>query len=322
VAVNRRSIGLALALGITLIVIALGLGVGWQLLVVTMEPVKRGLTGVHWLLIVVGSLLSLLILVGLVLLCVWLVREIRFNQRQQAFLDAVTHEMKTPLAALRLYLETLGRHDVASERRRVFLARMEEDVERLERTVAQVLAAARAEARVRPPAEPTDLTALLRDLAEQIRRAHGLPEHAIQIDRVRPLPALGDATELGLVFRNLLENAVKYSEPPIEVRVRLAEDEEGRVRAEIVDRGIGIEKRELRKIFQRFYRASRDVQRQAAGRGLGRFIVRSLVRRNGGRVEALSEGSGRGSRFVVTLRAAPGAEAGAPARRGLAGDAV
>jgi signal transduction histidine kinase len=320
---NRRSIGLALALGITLIVIALGLGVGWQVLVVTMEPLKPGLTALHWALIVLGSLLSLLILVGLVLLCVWLVREIRFNQRQQAFLDAVTHEMKTPLAALRLYLETLGRHDVASERRRVFLARMEEDVERLERTVGQVLAAARAEGRVRvTPAEPTDLTALLRDLALEIRRAHGLPEDAIQVDRVRPLPALGDATELGLVFRNLLENAVKYSEPPVEVRVRLAEDAEGRVRAEIVDRGIGIEKRELRKIFQRFYRASRDVQRQAAGLGLGLFIVRSLVRRNGGRVEALSEGSGRGSRFVVTLRAAPGAEAGVHAARGLAGQGV
>jgi signal transduction histidine kinase len=252
---------------------------------------------------------------------VWLVREIRFNQRQQAFLDAVTHEMKTPLAALRLYLETLGRHDLAEPRRRSFLARMGEDVERLERTVAQVLAAARAETPTRrTPAEPTDVTALLAGLAEEIRRRHGLPEEAIQIDRRRPLPALGDATELGLVFRNLLENAVKYSEPPVEVRVHLAEGDDGRVRAEISDRGIGIEPRELRKIFQRFYRASRDVQRQAAGLGLGLFIVRNLVRRNGGRVEALSEGSGRGSRFVVTLRAAPGAEAGvaAPAA-GVAG---
>jgi signal transduction histidine kinase len=319
--VNRRSIGLALALGITLSVIAVGLGVGWQLLVVAIQPVARGLTGASWALIVLGSLLSLLILVGLVLLCVWLVREIRFNQRQQAFLDAVTHEMKTPLAALRLYLETLGRHDVASERRRVFLARMEQDVERLDRTVAQVLAAARAEGRARPAPSETDLTALLRGLAEEIRRGHGLPEEAIRIERVRPLPAQGDATELGLVFKNLLENAVKYSEPPIEVRVHLTEGEDGRVRAEIVDRGIGIEPRELRKIFQRFYRVGRDVQRQAAGLGLGLFIVRSLVRRNGGRVEALSEGSGRGSRFVVTLRAPAVAEAGAAAPAGLAGDA-
>jgi len=317
--VNRRSIGLALALGITLCVIAVGLGVGWQLLVVAIRPVTRGLGSGEWALIVLGSLLSLLILVGLVLLCVWLVREIRFNQRQQAFLDAVTHEMKTPLAALRLYLETLGRHDLAAERRRVFLARMEEDVERLERTVSQVLAAARAETPSRrTPPEPTELTALLESLADEIRRAHNLPPEAILVDRRGPLFAAGDATELGLVFRNLLENAVKYSEPPVEVRVRLDEGADGRVRAEISDRGIGIEKGELRKIFQRFYRVGRDVQRQAAGLGLGLFIVRSLVRRNGGRVEALSEGSGRGSRFVVTLRAAPETEAAAPASAGLA----
>jgi signal transduction histidine kinase len=321
--VNRRSIGLALALGIALCVIAVGLGVGWQLLVVAIRPVTRGLSSAEWALIVLGSLLSLLILVGLVLLCVWLVREIRFNQRQQAFLDAVTHEMKTPLAALRLYLETLGRHDIAAARRRVFLERMEEDVERLERTVSQVLAAARAETPTRrAPPEPTELTALLELLAEEIRRAHNLPAEAIRIERRGPLFASGDATELGLVFRNLLENAVKYSEPPVEVRVRLEEGEDGRVRAEISDRGIGIEPRELRKIFQRFYRASRDVQRQAAGLGLGLFIVRSLVRRNGGRVEALSEGSGRGSRFVVTLRGVPGLEAeAARAAAGVPGGA-
>lgn len=321
--VNRRSIGLALALGITLCVIAVGLGVGWQLLVVAIRPVTNGLTLGHWGLILLGSLLSLLILVGLVLLCVWLVREIRFNQRQQAFLDAVTHEMKTPLAALRLYLETLGRYDLAPERRQSFLARMGEDVERLERTVSQVLAAARAEAPLRRvPVEPIDLTALLVALADEIRQRHALPEHAIRIERRRPLPALGDATELGLVFRNLLENAVKYSEPPVEVRVQLVERADGRVLAEISDRGIGIEPTELRKIFQRFYRVGRDVQRQAAGLGLGLFIVRSLVRRNGGRVEALSEGSGRGSRFVVTLRAAPGlADSAAPATAGLASGA-
>jgi signal transduction histidine kinase len=319
---NRRSIGLALALGIALIVIALGLGVGWQLLVVGSGSLTPGLTKAHWALIVLGSLLSLLILVGLVLLCVWLVREIRFNQRQQAFLDAVTHEMKTPLAALRLYLETLGRHDLPEPRRRSFLGRMGEDVERLERTVVQVLAAARAETTARrAPPEPTDLTALLVGLADEIRARHGLPDEAIRIDRRRPLQALGDATELGLVFRNLLENAVKYSEPPVEVRVQLVEDLGGRVRAEISDRGIGIEPRELRKIFQRFYRASRDVQRQAAGLGLGLFIVRSLVRRNGGRVEAVSEGHGRGSRFVVTLRAATAPAAGAQtAPAGLAGE--
>jgi signal transduction histidine kinase len=115
----------------------------------------------------------------------------------------------------------------------------------------------------------------------------------------------GDPGELQLVFANLLENAVKYSEHPVEVRVEVSEFKEGRVRVAIADSGIGIPQGELRKIFQRFYRVGRDVQRQVAGLGLGLFVVRNLVRRHGGRVVASSEGAGRGSRFVVTLRTAP-----------------
>ena len=137
---------------VTITLIAVGLAVGWQILVVAdLAPVTRGLTTVQWLLIGLGSLFFVLIIVGLVLLCAWLVREMRVNQRQQAFLDAVTHEMKTPLASMRLFLETLGRHDLAPDRRKAFLGRMEEDVERLEHTVSQVLAAARSEASVRRP---------------------------------------------------------------------------------------------------------------------------------------------------------------------------
>jgi signal transduction histidine kinase len=168
------------------------------------------------------------------------------------------------------------------------------------------------------PADPVDLTAIVRVAAADVRRTHGLPESAIAIARKRPLTALGDAAELGVVFRNLLENAVKYSPGPVEIRVALEETREGRVRAEIADRGIGIEPGELRKIFGRFYQVGRD----AAGLGLGLFIVNSLVRRNGGRVQARSEGIGRGSRFTVTLRAAPGVKGGAePARSAAASGA-
>ena len=113
---RRRSVGYPLALGITLAVVAAALAVGWQLLVVfNLEPVKPGLTPLHWTLVILGSMFFLLLIVGLLLLCIWLVREMRFNQRQEAFLDAVTHEMKTPLASLRLYLETLARHDLPSD---------------------------------------------------------------------------------------------------------------------------------------------------------------------------------------------------------------
>ena len=306
----RRSIGFPLALGIVLSLMTAALAVGWQVLVVGDLPtVTEGLTTLHWVWIVLGSAFFVLLIVGLVWLCAWLVREMRLNQRQQAFLDAVTHEMKTPLASLRLYVETLARRDPPAEQRRAFLERMDEDVHRLEHTVEQVLAAARAEARSRAPAELFDLTELLEGCADEARQRHALPVAALRL-RIPPgLSAWGNRLELMMVFRNLLENAIKYSPSPVEVTVRATASGEDRVRVAIEDRGIGIEPKELRKIFQRFYRAGRDVQRQAAGLGLGLFIVRNLVRRQGGRVEASSEGSGRGSRFVVTLRTAPRGEA-------------
>jgi signal transduction histidine kinase len=156
-------------------------------------------------------------------------------------------------------------------------------------------------------AEPTELPALLSSCIAEIRSRHGLPEQALRLDARGGVHVRGDAAELGLVFRNLLENAVKYSQGPVDVQIAVSGPQDGRVSVEIADRGIGIPRHELRRIFERFYRVGRDVQRQVAGLGLGLFIVRSLVRRQGGRVVARSEGAGRGSRFVVTLRAAPAA---------------
>jgi signal transduction histidine kinase len=303
---TRRSIGFPLALGCVLLLLVASLGVGWQALVL-----NRDLEEVDWLLVVLGALGSLLIVVGLVWLCVWLLREIGVNQRQRAFLDAVTHEMKTPLASLRLYVDTLGRHDPVRDQRLEFLDRMRGDLERLDRTVEQVLMAARAEGDRKPmQLGSVPLAQLLRACIDEIHETHQLPRDAVRLEGVAAAqPAAnpsvrGDAAELSVVFRNLLENAVKYSDAPVDVRVRVRPGDDGRVEIAIVDSGIGIPSGELRKIFQRFYRVGRDMQRTAAGLGLGLYIVRNLVRRQGGHVVARSEGWGQGSRFVVTLRVA------------------
>jgi signal transduction histidine kinase len=303
----RRSIGLPLALGIVLTILVVALAVGWQILVVgDPRPAAADLRPVDWVLLVLGTLFFALVLAGLIWLWIWLIREMRLNQRQRAFLDAVTHEMKTPLASLRLYLDTLTRHDPEAERRRHFLERMRDDLDRLDGTVDQVLAAARAEEPGRPARlGRVSLTELLAECIGEIRSRHALPDASMRLDVASPAEVRGDASELSVVFRNLLENAVKYSPDPVDVRVRVEQSGSDRVEVDIRDRGIGIPPAELRKIFQRFYRAGRDVQRTASGLGLGLFIVRNLVRRQGGRVVARSEGSGEGSRFVVTLRAAP-----------------
>jgi len=303
--VPRRSLGFPLALGAVLLVLVIVAAIGWQVLVWTgVREAAGGLAAQGWALLVLGSVCFLLIAAGLVWLWAWLVREIGVNQRQRAFLDAVTHEMRTPLASLQLHLDTLDRHDPDRERRHEFLARMRGDLERLDRTVRQVLSAARAEeSGRRARLAPVSLRELLGECIAELRGRHGLPEAAVRLDLTRDPIVRGDREELAVVFRNLLENAVKYSDAPVSVSVRVDGGRDGRVQIEISDRGIGIPSGELQKIFGRFYRVGRDVQRTASGLGLGLFIVRSLVRRQGGRVEARSEGAGQGSRFVVTLRA-------------------
>ncbi|MDJ0848694.1 MAG: HAMP domain-containing sensor histidine kinase [Myxococcota bacterium] len=305
---TRRSIGFPLALGVVLLVLVLALAVAWHLQILVLDDVRavqEGLSDLDWVLLVLGAVFFVLVIIGVFWLCLWLVREIGVNQRQRAFIDAVTHEMRTPLASLQLHLETLERHDPDRKNRQEFLGRMRGDLERLDHTVEQVLTAARAEdSRLRPRFERVALPELLSTCIDGLRASHGLPEEAVQLEIEPDTSVKGDATELAVVFRNLLENAVKYSSDPVEVTVRVGVRDDGRVAVEIADRGIGIPSGELGKIFQRFYRVGRDVQRTASGLGLGLFIVRNLVRRQGGRVVARSEGWGQGSRFVVTLKAA------------------
>ncbi len=303
----RRSIGVPLSIGIVSMVLVLALSVGWQILVWRdATEISDALTPLDLVLFVLGTLFFLMVFGGLVWLSVKVVIEMRLNQSQRAFLDAVTHELKTPLSSFRLGLETLGRHELAAEQRGRFIERMGEDLDRLESTVVQVLAAARAEegARPREKRRSVELRALLAEHVDELRTRHHLESDSVELDAIRPLRVRGDAAELGLVFRNLLENAFKYSREPVRIRVGIEEARDGRVRVEISDQGIGIPRHELDRIFRRFYRAGRDVQRQVAGLGLGLFVVRTLLRKHGGRIVALSEGAGRGSRFVVTLRPA------------------
>lgn len=307
----RRSIGLPLTIGIVLVVLALALAIGWNVLVVRgvgdVRQVAERLSNTHWILLSLGTLFYALLIAGLTLLCAWLVREMRHSQRQQAFLDAVTHEMKTPLASLRLYLDTLGRRDPGAAQRDVFLGRMRQDVDRLERTVDQVLAAARA-ARVRGSQRaPVALRDLLAALGHEAQQQYHLDPSALRIEIDGDPTALGEVNELSLIFRNLIDNAIKYSGAQVDVRISATTAADGGVRVEIEDRGIGIPREELRRIFQPFYRAGADAQRRVKGLGLGLFIVRFLVRRQGGRVDAYSAGAGHGSRFQVWLRGAPSA---------------
>lgn len=290
---RRKSTIFFLVLGISLIAVAVALNVGWILL--NLRQV---------VLLVLGIVFFAVIITGLTLNTIFLIREIRRNEQHDAFINAVTHELKTPIASIKLYLETLKTRDVSPEKRRDFYDVMLADTDRLLGTVEQVLKAGGAKEKAqRLPAAEIDLGDLLRECIALIRSQRNLDESVIRFTEPgERLAVVGSEADLRTAFSNLLDNAVKYSgnEPKISVRVKKAALKN---KAEIVikDQGLGIPPADLKRIFKRFYRVPEGAAAQTRGTGLGLFIVQSIVKRHGGRVSAQSRGEGTGSTFLVQL---------------------
>jgi signal transduction histidine kinase len=284
------------SIGFTLIALAVALTVGWQVLALP------DLT-VSWRLVlhVLGSLVLLLLTGGLVLIVILLLREVRLNERQSNFVSAVTHELKTPVASLRLYLDTLELREVAPERRADFYRTMRQDLDRLNATINNVLNAAMYTDRPVLDPQPLDLAKLVRRAADLTRTRNQLPAQAIRYDGPESLVLRGDATGLETAVLNLLDNAVKYSRDKVDVRVRLRAEDDAKARLEVRDHGIGMSRAHLAFVFNRFYRIGAEVRRSRTGTGLGLFIVRSVAQRHKGSVSAESAGPERGSTFTLTL---------------------
>jgi two-component system, OmpR family, sensor histidine kinase SenX3 len=274
--------------------VATALNVGWILL--------------NWrqvALLVLGIIFFTMIIVGLVLNTTFLIREIRRNEQHDAFINAVTHEIKTPLASIRLYLETLKARKLSEAQRENFYDIMLADSDRLLHTVEQVLRAGQAGQRQRL-LSPTiiDLGEMVRECLELTRVRYNLAPESLKLQESmngdRPRVA-GDVDDLRTAVSNLLDNAIKYSDKNIRVSVEVATLDEKRVAVRIADRGIGIPRGQLKRIFKRFYRAPGRFMARVKGTGLGLFIVQSIVERHGGRVFAESPGVGQGSTFTIQL---------------------
>lgn len=289
---RRRTAIFFLVLGICLSAIAIALNVGWILL--NLREVA---------LLVFGVVFFAFIITGLILNTIFLLREIRRNEQHDAFLNAVTHELKTPIASIKLYLETLRSREVDREKQIEFYDIMLADNERLLATVEQVLQASRTKEKGRDldPVE-VDLGKLLVETISIVRARHKLDESAIRYTAPDdPISVKGDRAELQTAFANLLDNAVKYSSGTPKISVRTKRTAGRRVNTVIRDSGVGIASADLKRIFKRFYRSDNELKRMVKGTGLGLPIVRSIVERHRGRVWAESKGEDEGSRFIVRL---------------------
>jgi len=300
---RRKAIAFFLTFGVCLAAAAFAVGSGWIIL-----NWREGIK------VFLGILFFGAIITGLVLNTIFLVREIRRNEQHDSFINAVTHELKTPIASIRLYLETLQRREVDESQRREFYQLMLVDTERLMGTVEQVLkAGAIAQKKASGQRIPVDFNTLVRECVELARTRHHLlpenldyhesflqsgPQSGPQSGNAR---VLGDPDELHTAVTNLLDNAVKYSPDGVHIAVELDAPDEELLVLRVRDRGVGVPQDELKRIFKRFYRVRRRGRPRVKGTGLGLFIVRSIVRNHGGRVFAQSEGAGKGTTVTLEL---------------------
>jgi len=290
---RTKSMAFFITLGVCLVALTAVVNVGW--IVINWRRVAP---------LIFGVIFFGLIIAGLSVNTVFLVREIRRNEQQDSFLNAVTHELKTPIASIRMYLETLESRQLDEPQRREFYRIMLEDTDRLLGTVEQVLKAGEARQRSkRKNWQELDFAELVKSALDLTRLRHHLTPDNLRFGVTPPegLLVQGSPEELRTVVFNLFDNAVKYSGENREIVVDVRTPDMDTVLLSVRDLGIGIPRGELKRIFNRFYRATNPLAGQVKGTGLGLFIVRSIARRHGGDVFAESEGEGRGSTFTVRL---------------------
>jgi two-component system sensor histidine kinase SenX3 len=292
---RRGTIVFFLCLGIGLVALAVALNVGWIIL--------------NWregVLLFFGIIFFALIIAGMVVNTIFLVRELRRSEQHDSFINAVTHELKTPVASIRLHLETLQRRDLPEARKQEFYKIMLSDADRLTETVEQVLRAGRAgDRRAGREKAEVDFGQLVQDCLEAIRTRHHLPPQSMRYEQAlhngNGVRVLGSPEDLRTAVSNVLENAVKYSGNHIDVAVRLETPDEKCVLLQVKDEGVGIAQEDLKRIFKRFHRVGGRSLAHIKGTGLGLFIVRSIAKKHGGKAFAQSEGEGRGTTVTIEL---------------------
>lgn len=292
---RRGTIVFFLCLGVGLVALAVALNVGWIIL--------------NWregVLLFFGIVFFALIIAGMVVNTIFLVRELRRSEQHDSFINAVTHELKTPVASIRLHLETLQRRQLPEERKQDFYRIMLSDADRLTETVEQVLRAGRAgDKKAGKEKTDVDFSMLVRECMEAMRTRYHLQAEALHYEESggngNGLHVKGSAEDLRTAVANVLDNAIKYSGEQIDVRVRLEASDEKKLRLRVQDHGVGIEPDDLKRIFKRFHRVAPRSMAHVKGTGLGLFIVKSIAKKHGGTAFALSEGEGQGTTVVIEL---------------------
>lgn len=286
------TIGLPITLSVVLMTLNIILMILWIVLLMNSA----------WGPLIIGVLVFALMLVGLSFYLFLMIKEVRLNQRQANFIDSVTHELKSPIASLRLYLETLEMRALSDEQRTKFYRTMEAELERLDHLISQLLEVGRLDA-IGQQSEPEeiDVESLLRRCGAAACAHHKIDEAETMIYDFQPVVVFARPLVLETIFRNLLDNAIKYAGEPPRVEVNVRVGERGKVVTKIIDNGQGVPPELRKRIFRMFFRAGSELTRRKKGTGLGLYIVNTLIKQLNGRVSVHDRPGQAGSVFEVEL---------------------
>lgn len=313
---------------VVVLVLIVTLTVLWNVVLVHDYQALRALTtqapAFHGTFLILGSALFLAIIVLSSILGAKLFGQIRWAQRQSDFIASVSHELNSPLSAIKLFAQTLRRRELPAEDLG-FVDKILTDVERLQRLIANILRAAEIDDRgalLRVAPQSIDLGEYLTAYAEDARTLWGESGLELTVEVPERLLVRLDRMMFRQVLDNLVDNAVRYGGDHAP-RVTIAAHAVGASAViEVRDRGMGVEAGELPYLFDRFFRTETGIGTRRKGTGIGLFVVRSIVASHGGEIEARSDGPGRGTTMVVRLPRALGRQATAGGERRAAGGAA
>jgi len=299
---EHRSLRWPITIGVVMFVVLAALLVGWVIVLAFNLVAQPKLAGLYIALLSTGAAFLTLAIVGTALYLTLSIKAINLSRRQSNFIDAVTHELKSPIASLKLYLQTLNRRQVPAAEQEVFLKDMLEDVDRLDQLINHLLDVARIEKdRVGPKPEDVRLDEIISAAAEAVCQRYQRPADTIKLDLL-PAIVCAPRVDLELIFRNLIDNGLKYAneeQPLVEVLIR--PEGASHVIVRVSDNGSGIPHSLRHLIFGRFVRLGSELEREKPGTGLGLYIVRNMVVRLGGKIRIHDRDRAAGTAFEVQL---------------------
>lgn len=306
---RKKSLGRTIALYVSMLVVSITLLVGWIIYVVYFsarltELVERiggrSLEGSQWMIMSIGIVMFVILIVGLSLQLALSISDVRYNQKQNEFVANITHELKSPLAAIRLHAQSLQQPDLTHAEINASLDHILKQEKRMSALIENIIEISRLQSKLRFKIEPAPIFVndFLQSYAEEIRPKITSHNMNFVLKTDSPLSIMASLPALHRILDNLIDNAIKASQSDSTITIK-SQNKERFVEIVVQDEGCGINKTDQKKIFNRFYQIGSEIRGRRSGTGLGLAIVKELVKEMGGKIKVESNEDIQGSKFVI-----------------------